>query len=153
MVKSMSEDLKHTPEILSAKDLQDMGFSRSMSYALFNREDIPVIRIGKRKFIRREKFMEWLAELYAKRDKLIKRQAAVKEQEKLLDKRIAALNEKIKEIERTRLLNMCKERNWTLSDLMDVLESIPEGMDFKTFTKKVNKKSQQTKKEEHDDQI
>ena len=50
------------PEILSAKDLQDMGFSRSMSYALFNREDIPVIRIGKRKFIRRERFMEWLAE-------------------------------------------------------------------------------------------
>lgn len=58
----MSEDLKHTPEILSAKDLQDMGFSRSMSYSLFNREDIPVIRIGKRKFIRRERFMEWLAE-------------------------------------------------------------------------------------------
>lgn len=58
----MSEDLKHTLEILSAKDLQEMGFSRSMSYALFNREDVPVIRIGKRKFIRREKFLEWLAE-------------------------------------------------------------------------------------------
>ena len=39
-----------------------MGFSRSMSYALFNRADVPVIRIGKRKFIRREKFLEWLAE-------------------------------------------------------------------------------------------
>ena len=51
-----------TPEILSAKDLQEMGFSRSMSYALFNREDIPVIHIGKRKFIRREKFFEWLEE-------------------------------------------------------------------------------------------
>lgn len=96
---------------------------------------------------------EKLQELYAKRDKLLKRQAAVKTQEKSLDKRITDLKEKIKEIERTRLLNMCKERNWTLSDLMDVLESIPEGMDFKTFTKKVNKKSQQTKKEEHDDQI
>ena len=58
------EDRKNgTPEILSAKNLQDMGFSRSMSYALFNREDIPVIHIGKRKFIRRERFMEWLAEL------------------------------------------------------------------------------------------
>lgn len=91
--------------------------------------------------------------LYAKRDKLLKRQADVKAQEKSLDKRIAALNEKIKEIERTRLLNMCKERGWTLSDLMDVLESIPEGMDFKTFSKKVNKKSQQTKKEEHDDKV
>lgn len=51
----------NTPEILSAKDLQDMGFSRSMSYALFNRADVPVIHIGKRKFIRREKFLEWLA--------------------------------------------------------------------------------------------
>ena len=50
------------PEILSAKDLQDMGFSRSMSYALFNREEIPVIRIGKRKFIRRAKLLEWPAE-------------------------------------------------------------------------------------------
>ena len=58
----MNEDLKHTSEILSAKDLQDMGFSHSMSYALFNRADVPVIRIGKRKFIRREKFLEWLAE-------------------------------------------------------------------------------------------
>lgn len=58
----MSEDLKHTPEILSAKDLQEMGFSRSMSYALFNRDDVPVIHIGKRKFIRRGKFLEWLAE-------------------------------------------------------------------------------------------
>lgn len=96
---------------------------------------------------------EKLQELYAKRDKLLKRLADVKAQEKSLDKRIAALNEKIKEIERTRLLNMCKERNWTPSDLMDVLESIPEGMDFKTFSEKVNKKSQQTKKEEHDDQI
>ena len=57
------EDRKNaTPEILSAKDLQEMGFSRSMSYALFNREDIPVIHIGKRKCIRREKFFEWLAE-------------------------------------------------------------------------------------------
>ena len=51
----------NTPEILSAKDLQDMGFSRSMAYALFNRADVPVIHIGKRKFIRREKFLEWLA--------------------------------------------------------------------------------------------
>ena len=96
---------------------------------------------------------EKLQELYEKRDKLLKRLADVKAQEKSLDKRIAALNEKIKEIERTRLLNMCKERNWTLSDLMDVLESIPEGMDFKTFSKKVNKKAQQTKKEEHNDQV
>ncbi|CDE77495.1 prophage LambdaBa02 DNA-binding protein putative [Ruminococcus sp. CAG:353] len=58
----MENKKSNTPEILSAKDLQDMGFSRSMSYALFNRDDVPVIHIGKRKFIRREKFLEWLAE-------------------------------------------------------------------------------------------
>lgn len=58
----MENSKSSTPEILSAKDLQDMGFSRSMAYALFNRVDVPVIHIGKRKFIRREKFLEWLAE-------------------------------------------------------------------------------------------
>lgn len=58
----MENKKSNTPEILSAKDLQDMGFSRSMSYALFNCKDIPVIHIGKRKFIRREKFLDWLAE-------------------------------------------------------------------------------------------
>lgn len=58
----MENKKSNAPEILSAKDLQDMGFSRSMSYALFNRKDIHVIRIGKRKFIRREKFLEWIAE-------------------------------------------------------------------------------------------
>ena len=58
----MENKKSNAPEILSAKDLQDMGFSRSMSYALFNRADVPVIHIGKRKFIRREKFLKWLAE-------------------------------------------------------------------------------------------
>lgn len=58
----MENSKSSTPEILSAKDLQDMGFSRSMSYSLFNRADVPVIHIGKRKFIRREKFFNWLAE-------------------------------------------------------------------------------------------
>lgn len=58
----MENSKSSTLEILSAKDLQDMGFSRSMSYALFNRADVPVIHIGKRKFIRREKFLDWLAE-------------------------------------------------------------------------------------------
>ena len=58
----MENKKSNIPEILSAKDLQDMGFSRSMSYALFNRDDVPVIHIGKRKFIRREKFLDWLAE-------------------------------------------------------------------------------------------
>ena len=49
-------------EMLTAEDLQKFGFSRSMAYAFLNREDVPVIRIGKRKFIRKEKFLAWLEE-------------------------------------------------------------------------------------------
>lgn len=51
-----------TPEMMTAEDLQSFGFTRSMAYNFLNREDVPVIRIGKRKFIRKEKFYEWLEE-------------------------------------------------------------------------------------------
>lgn len=46
--------------ILSAKDLQKMGFSRSMAYRLLNRSDMPVLSIGERKFMNKELFMKWL---------------------------------------------------------------------------------------------
>ncbi len=52
----------NTTEMLTAEDLHSSGFSRSMAYAFLNREDVPVIRIGKRKFIRKEKFLAWLEE-------------------------------------------------------------------------------------------
>lgn len=58
----MSERKNEFPEMLTAEDLQNFGFTRSMAYAFLNREDVPVIRIGKRKFIRKEKFYEWLEE-------------------------------------------------------------------------------------------
>lgn len=47
-------------ELLSASDLQDMGMGRSMVYQLLNRTDLPVVQIGKRKFMHKEKFLEWL---------------------------------------------------------------------------------------------
>ena len=56
----MSERKNEFPEMLTAEDLQNFGFTRSMAYAFLNREDIPVIKIGKRKFIRKEKFYEWI---------------------------------------------------------------------------------------------
>lgn len=56
----MSERKIDYPEMMTAEDLQNFGFTRSMAYAFLNREDVPVIRVGKRKFIRREKFYEWL---------------------------------------------------------------------------------------------
>ena len=56
----MSERKIDYPEMMTAEDLQNFGFTRSMAYAFLNRKDVTVIRIGKRKFIRREKFYEWL---------------------------------------------------------------------------------------------
>ena len=56
----MSERKNEFPEMLTAEDLQNFGFTRSMAYTFLNRGDVPVIRIGKRKFIRKEKFYVWL---------------------------------------------------------------------------------------------
>lgn len=58
----MSERKNDYPEMMTAEDLQNFGFTRSMAYAFLNRKDVPVIRVGKRKFIRKEKFYEWLEE-------------------------------------------------------------------------------------------
>ena len=56
----MSERKNEYPEMMTAENLQNFGFTRSMAYAFLNCEDVPIIRIGKRKFIRKEKFYEWL---------------------------------------------------------------------------------------------
>ena len=50
------------PMIMSAKDLQAMGFSRSMAYRLLQGDLIPIVTIGSRKFIRHQTLLEWLAE-------------------------------------------------------------------------------------------
>ncbi len=49
------------PMIMSAKNLQAMGFSRSMAYRLLQGDLIPVVIIGKRRFIRHETLLEWLS--------------------------------------------------------------------------------------------
>ena len=48
--------------MLTANDLQAMGFHRNMVYQILNRSDVQVVRIGKRKFVRRDKFFSWLEE-------------------------------------------------------------------------------------------
>ena len=50
------------PMMMSAKDLQSMGFSRSMAYRLLQGDLMPVVCIGNRKFIRHETLLKWLAE-------------------------------------------------------------------------------------------
>ena len=48
------------PMMLSANDIQTMGFTRTMAYNILNRDDVPVVKIGSRKFIQRDKFFDWL---------------------------------------------------------------------------------------------
>jgi len=50
------------PALLDAKHLQSCGLSRSMAYHLLNREDLPVVRIGKRVFMNRDLFFRWMDE-------------------------------------------------------------------------------------------
>ena len=48
------------PLLMSAKDLQKVGVTKTMAYQLLNREDMPVVCIGGRKFVNRDKFFQWL---------------------------------------------------------------------------------------------
>ena len=48
------------PLLMDAKNLQALGFSRSVAYQLLNRADIPVIKVGGRKFVNRNEFFAWL---------------------------------------------------------------------------------------------
>ena len=48
------------PMMLSANDIQTMGFTRTMAYNILDRDDVPVVKIGSRKFIQRDKFFDWL---------------------------------------------------------------------------------------------
>ena len=48
------------PMMLSANDIQIMGFTRTMAYNILNRDDVPVVKIGSRKFIQRDKLFNWL---------------------------------------------------------------------------------------------
>jgi hypothetical protein len=51
------EDL---PLMLNAEDIQAvMNISRAGAYTLMHRADFPVIRIGKRMVVPRDKFLEW----------------------------------------------------------------------------------------------
>ena len=53
----------NTRELLSAGDLQIItGLSRASVYALFNRANMPVVKIGGRKFMHKDLFLDWLKE-------------------------------------------------------------------------------------------
>lgn len=47
-------------ELLTSKDLQKMGISRTRAYQLLDRPDLPVVTLGGRKFMHRKLFSQWL---------------------------------------------------------------------------------------------
>lgn len=63
MQKDVITNIEQLPLMLSAKDLQSMGFSRQTTYQLLNRQDAPIIRIGKRIFAHKDRFLEWIEHL------------------------------------------------------------------------------------------
>jgi hypothetical protein len=52
--------IENLPMMLSANDIQSMGFARTMVYKILSSEDVPVVKIGNRKFVQRDKFFAWL---------------------------------------------------------------------------------------------
>lgn len=55
-----NEQQRKSADDVMANDIQTMGFTRTMAYNILNREDVPVVKIGSRKFIQRDKFFDWL---------------------------------------------------------------------------------------------
>lgn len=53
---------KENAILLNAHDLQAAGIPRALAYQLLNRNDMPVVQFGRRKFMVKEKFMRWLDE-------------------------------------------------------------------------------------------
>ena len=51
---------ENLPMMLSANDIQVMGFTRTMVYKILSSEEVPVVKIGSRKFVQRDKFFAWL---------------------------------------------------------------------------------------------
>ena len=60
MEETKMNNKENMPIMLSANDLQAMGFTRTMAYSILNSIDVPVVKIGNRKFIQRDKFFKWL---------------------------------------------------------------------------------------------
>lgn len=48
------------PLMMTANDIQNIGFSRTMAYQILNRSDVPVVVIGERKFVKKDSFFDWL---------------------------------------------------------------------------------------------
>lgn len=60
-MENRPETKKEYPALLSAKHLIDYsGLAKNKAYECLNREDAPVVVIGGRKYMIREKFLPWI---------------------------------------------------------------------------------------------
>lgn len=60
-MENMYKNYDELPLVLNAQAISSvLGISRTNAYALFNRQDFPTIRIGTRKMVARDKFIEWI---------------------------------------------------------------------------------------------
>ena len=61
-IESVPVERTDFPQLMTAKDLSKTGISRDAAYRLLNRTDLPVVVIGTRRFMNRDRFFEWLDE-------------------------------------------------------------------------------------------
>lgn len=52
--------MDNIPLMMSAKHIQQLGFSRAAAYRMLNMSDMPVVRIGNRIYMHRDMFLEHL---------------------------------------------------------------------------------------------
>lgn len=60
MKNQIIKNYNDIPLMMTANDIQNIGFSRTMAYQILNRSDVPVVVIGERKFVKKDSFFEWL---------------------------------------------------------------------------------------------
>ena len=48
--------------LITAKDLQEMGFSRPKAYEIINDPALPVVQIKRRKYVQIDDFKKWMKE-------------------------------------------------------------------------------------------
>ena len=48
------------PLLLSARDVEKLGNSRTMNYRLTYMASVPTVLLGERRYIHRDRFFEWL---------------------------------------------------------------------------------------------
>ena len=48
------------PLLLSARDVEKLGISKTMYYRLTHMASVPTVLLGERRYIHRDRFFEWL---------------------------------------------------------------------------------------------